>query len=170
MDFFLGGYCSNLVITIITNNNNTKVNRMHLKSLTISNFRKFGITNNTVDFVASKGVGNNLISTSTTLIVGKNNAGKTTATKALEKILDGGKSIIGNDFNFTYLKSFLTEFLDPASSKNTCTPELKINVVIDLNTDGNDLLSNRIPFMRLSDVLIMTQTIFAARSGLFHLV
>lgn len=126
---------------------------MHLKSLTISNFRKFGITNNTIDFVASKGVGDNLISASTTLIVGKNNAGKTTATKALEKILDSGKSIIGNDFNFTYLKNLLAEYLDPASSKNTCTPELKFNVVINLNTDGNDLLSNLIPFMKLSDVL-----------------
>lgn len=153
MDFFLGGYCSNLVITIIINNNNAKGNRMHLKSLTIFNFRKFGITNNTIDFVASKGVGNNLISSSTTLIVGKNNAGKTTATKALEKILDGGKSIIGNDFNFTYLKNLLTECLDPASSKDTCAPELKFNVVVNLNTDGNDLLSNLIPFMKLSDVL-----------------
>lgn len=155
MGFFLGGYCSSLVITIIINNNNNKAkgNRMHLKSLTISNFRKFGMTNNTIDFVASKGVGNNLISTSTTLIVGKNNAGKTTATKALEKILDGGQSIIGNDFNFTYLKSLLSECLDPDSTKNTCAPELKFNVVINLDTDGNDLLSNLIPFMKLSDVL-----------------
>jgi hypothetical protein len=32
-------------------------------------------------------------------------------------------------------------------------PKLKFNVVINLDTDGNDLLSNLIPFMKLSDVV-----------------
>lgn len=126
---------------------------MHLKSLTISNFRKFGITNNTIDFVASKGASENLVSSSTTLIVGKNNAGKTTATKALEKILDGGKSIVGNDFNFTYLNNLLKEYMVPSPSKTLSAPELLFNVVINFDTEGSDLISNLVPFMKLGDVL-----------------
>jgi len=126
---------------------------MHLKSLTISNFRKFGTTNNTIDFVASNSGHTNLVSSSTTLIVGKNNAGKTTATKALEKILDGGKSIVGNDFNFTYLNNFLKKRLTPSSTKTIAMPELTFNVVINVNTEGNDLINNLIPFMKLGDVL-----------------
>lgn len=126
---------------------------MHLKSLTISNFRKFGTTNNTIDFIASKGVSENLISSSTTLIVGKNNAGKTTVTKALEKILDSGQSIVGNDFNFTYLNNLLKEHITPSSEKTPSTPELLFNVVINFNTEGNDLISNLMPFMEIGDVL-----------------
>ena len=61
---------------------------MYLKSLQITNFRKFGTTENIIEFVDSK---DNLqqdinIALATTLIVGKNNSGKTTITKALETL------------------------------------------------------------------------------------
>ena len=61
---------------------------MYLKSLQITNFRKFGTTENIIEFVDSK---DNLqqdinIALPTTLIVGKNNSGKTTITKALETL------------------------------------------------------------------------------------
>ena len=126
---------------------------MHLKSLTISNFRKFGTINNTIDFVASNEVSANLVSSSTTLIVGKNNAGKTTTTKALEKILDEGRSITGNDFNFTYLNNLLEQQLAPPTDKKPPTPELLFNAVVNYNTDGNDLITNLMPFMKLGDIL-----------------
>ncbi len=64
---------------------------MYLKSLKIENFRKFGEENNLIEFVSQK---NNLfsdeinIAKATTLVVGKNNAGKTTITEALEKLLE----------------------------------------------------------------------------------
>ena len=61
---------------------------MYLKSLQITNFRKFGTTENIIEFVDSK---DNLqqdinIALATTLVVGKNNSGKTTITKALETL------------------------------------------------------------------------------------
>ena len=69
---------------------------MHLKSLTITNFRKFETENNTVYFVASRAnttgetvpPSKNNVASDTTLIVRKNNSGKTTVTKALERLLD----------------------------------------------------------------------------------
>jgi AAA15 family ATPase/GTPase len=61
---------------------------MHLKSLQIINFRKFSIDNNIVEFVASSADFSrknpiNSVAASTTLIVGRNNAGKTTVATAL---------------------------------------------------------------------------------------
>ena len=70
---------------------------MYLKSLQITNFRKFGTTENIIEFVDSK---DNLqqdinIALPTTLIVGKNNSGKTTITKALET-LKSNKQVVFN--------------------------------------------------------------------------
>jgi putative ATP-dependent endonuclease of the OLD family len=79
---------------------------MYLKRFKITNFRKFGVTDNEVEFVASKaGVEEiaNKIASSTTLIVGKNNAGKTTITKALQKLVYN--DIKAGDFNYQYLKT-----------------------------------------------------------------
>jgi AAA15 family ATPase/GTPase len=65
---------------------------MYLKSLKIENFRKFGNKNNIVEFVDSR---KSLATTddinvakATSLIVGKNNAGKTTIITALDKIVN----------------------------------------------------------------------------------
>ncbi|WP_394135553.1 AAA family ATPase [Aliivibrio fischeri] len=59
---------------------------MHLESLTIKNYRKFRTSHNTVCFVEPEVIEldtektrvTSVISPSTTLIIGKNNAGKTT--------------------------------------------------------------------------------------------
>ena len=61
---------------------------MYLKSLKIENFRKFGTTENIIEFVDSKdNLQQNInLALATTLIVGKNNSGKTTITKALETL------------------------------------------------------------------------------------
>lgn len=66
---------------------------MYLESFTIKNYRKFGEKDNTIYFVNASEIGhstgktdteiNPLISSSSTLIIGKNNAGKTTITNAL---------------------------------------------------------------------------------------
>ncbi len=61
---------------------------MYLKSLKINNFRKFGERDNIIEFVDSKDDlqehKNINIASSITLLVGKNNSGKTTVTKVLE--------------------------------------------------------------------------------------
>jgi putative ATP-dependent endonuclease of OLD family len=86
---------------------------MYLKSLKIKNFRKFGDKNNIVEFVGSKDISlkseNINIAPSTTLIVGKNNSGKTTVTEALKK-LTGKIKFQENDFNFIYLSKLLDEY------------------------------------------------------------
>lgn len=74
---------------------------MHLQSFTIKNFRKFGERDNEVMFVNSKEICHNnsghdippLVSPSSTLIVGKNNTGKTTITHALNMLAENKMSI-----------------------------------------------------------------------------
>lgn len=84
---------------------------MYLKSLEITNFRKFGTKNNKIEFVQSdykKTLSESsdqlnpqsFVARATTLIIGKNNSGKTTVTKALKLVIDNEK-IIGATFNLT---------------------------------------------------------------------
>jgi predicted ATP-dependent endonuclease of OLD family len=93
---------------------------MYLQSVQITNFRKFGSKNNIVEFVQSdykKTVKNNsddptsksFVACATTLIIGKNNAGKTTVTKALKQVIDNEK-IFGSTFNLNYIKSLFDQY------------------------------------------------------------
>ncbi len=82
---------------------------MYLKRVKIQNFRNFGTENNEIDFVNSEGIQRSVstqsaeadtegkeqgqeneinIASVTTLVVGKNNAGKTTIIKALDKLIN----------------------------------------------------------------------------------
>ncbi len=128
---------------------------MYLKSLTISNFRKFENENNTVHFVAaeahsvgsSKLSSDNNVASATTLIVGKNNSGKTTVTKALEKLLDDSNKMLGNDFNFLYLNRLLTKYLNGDPIDEFPTLLFKLSVCVD--SSSGDIVSNVGPFMDL---------------------
>lgn len=126
---------------------------MYLKSLKIKNFRKFGDKNNIVEFVGSKGIPlqskNFNIALSTTLIVGKNNSGKTTVTEALKRLL-GNRKFQANDFNFIYLNSLLDKY---RSDKFEHFPSLEFEVTIriDINSDC-DLVTNIAPFMSIESV------------------
>lgn len=125
---------------------------MYLKSLTITNFRKFQTENNTVYFVASRTKtieetipsNKNNVASDTTLIVGKNNSGKTTVTKALEKLLDNNK-VFGNDFNFSYLKNLIDQYIGQDNIVRIPTLSFKLTVCID--NSGDDVVSNISPFM-----------------------
>ncbi|WP_407200209.1 AAA family ATPase [Citrobacter freundii] len=59
---------------------------MYISFLKINNFRKFGENDNIIGFVKSHSESpqKDLVASSTTLVIGKNNSGKTTVTKALE--------------------------------------------------------------------------------------
>lgn len=123
---------------------------MYLKSLKISNFRKFGTNNNIIEFVDSK---INLqqdinIALATTLIVGKNNSGKTTITKALEKLLSSG-NFNANDFNFAYLNRLLKQY----SKKHFINiPTLIFKLVIGFDKSiKTDLVTNIFPFMTIEN-------------------
>lgn len=126
---------------------------MHLNSLTISNFRKFGDENNKVSFVASnheKSEENeNSIASSSTLIVGKNNSGKTTITHALNKICKNDTNIVGNDFNFHYLKRVLDLY-----RAGNFEEKLIISFILEITVDisPTDIITNLTPFIKIGDV------------------
>lgn len=128
-------------------------NKMYLKSLKIKNFRKFGDKNNIVEFVGSKGIPlqseNINIALSTTLIVGKNNSGKTTITEALNRLL-GKKKFQANDFNFIYLSALLDEYKNDTFERFPSI-EFEVTIRIDFNSDC-DLITNIAPFMSIGSV------------------
>ncbi len=124
---------------------------MHLKSFKIENFRKFGKENNIIEFVDSKEnlQGNINIASASTLIVGKNNSGKTTITKALEKIIKARK-FEANDFNFLYLNTLIEEY-----KANTFDnlPMLSFEILVGLDANNNhDLVTNFVPFMNIENI------------------
>ncbi|MBE4242951.1 AAA family ATPase [Vibrio parahaemolyticus] len=85
---------------------------MHIKSLEITNFRKFKDKSNTVTFVepTSKTDDESMISSSTTLVVGKNNSGKTTVTQALNMVVSEQSKVWGHDFNYSYIDELLSSY------------------------------------------------------------
>jgi predicted ATP-dependent endonuclease of OLD family len=126
---------------------------MYLKSLKIKNFRKFGEDNNVIEFVDSKDglqPASINIATATTLIIGKNNSGKTTVTKALDKIIDN-KKFEENDFNFSYLNKLLEEYITDVFDKFP-TLEFELIIGLDDSDENKDLITNIIPFIIIEDV------------------
>lgn len=126
---------------------------MYLKSLKIKNFRKFGSRNNVIKFVDSK---ESLISTedinvakAVSLIVGKNNSGKTTIINALDKIVNDHK-FSSNDFNYKYLTRLLRVY-----KKNhfRAKPQLYFDITIGIDErNHDDIVNNFVPFMTLADI------------------
>src|SRR5690625_2842493 len=104
---------------------------MYLESLTIKNFRKYGDKNNKIVFAYDKQKENAddsekyqdegkenrddnekfNVSTSTTLIVGKNNVGKTSIVTALKKLEKNEDRFLATDFNFYYLGDLLDGYI-----------------------------------------------------------
>lgn len=136
---------------------------MYLKSFEIENFRKFRGKNNRIELVDAKSIRVQReekdinIAPTTTLIVGKNNSGKTTIIKALELLVSTGVSFKANDFNFHYLQEILQQYKqnflsidkEPDAVK---PPYLKFSLHIGLEDDENDLITNLVPFMYLKDI------------------
>jgi predicted ATP-dependent endonuclease of OLD family len=138
---------------------------MFLKSLTIFNFRKFGNENNKIEFVDAKSYQEQKnkqeinIAPTTTLIVGKNNSGKTTIIKALDNLINNNKDAFkSNDFNFIYLKKLLEKYeslhtkVVDINKEKIETPYLQFKICIGIEENSNDLITNLVPFMRLDDV------------------
>ncbi len=138
---------------IIAETHIKKGREMYLKSLRITNFRKFGQENNVVEFVGAKDISlkspNINIAPSTTLIVGKNNSGKTTVTEALKKFLGKGGKFQANDFNFIYLSNLIDEYKNGRFEKLP-TLEFEVAVRIDFDSDC-DLVTNIAPFMNIEN-------------------
>ncbi|PXB01647.1 AAA family ATPase [Pectobacterium carotovorum] len=110
---------------------------MHLSSLKISNFRKFGHQDNTIGFVESKSsdAEKNIVASSTTLVIGKNNSGKTTVTKALELIFSDTEKINGHDFNYNYVRDIIRKYY---SNNHISYPKLSFEIEIVFDDSEND--------------------------------
>lgn len=139
----------------------------------MKNFRKYREENNIVMFVNSEGVRGKKateeskdkpqidVASATTLIVGKNNAGKTSIIHALMKIIKNNETegIQVSDFNFHYLKECFDKYQISYKETQETGAEMVIEppfmefvVTIAFEKDSDDLLTNLIPFMLLKDI------------------
>ena len=124
---------------------------MYLKSFEIKNFRKFGDKNNVVEFINSQDISENNeinIAQNTTLIIGKNNSGKTTIIEALEALVND--NFLGSDFNFFYLKKLFEGYKN--ENQNNQFPEIEFRLIINLEKNENDDITNLVPLMTLEDL------------------
>lgn len=124
---------------------------MYLKSLEIKNFRKFGDKNNVVEFINSQDISENNeinIAQNTTLIIGKNNSGKTTIIEALDILVNNKFS--ASDFNFFYLKKLFESYKN--KNQNNQFPEIEFKLIINLEKNENDDITNLVPLMTLEDL------------------
>lgn len=141
---------------------------MYLKCLKLKNYRKFSTEQNVIEFISSKIVKNQVnasdgaevgeiddakeidVASDTTLIIGKNNAGKTTIITALDNIVNHESEWGVNDFNYWYLQTYLNEYDVTNPPKNA--PYIEFLITIALEEDSGDRVSNLIPFMLVEDV------------------
>lgn len=136
---------------------------MYLKSFKLCNFRKFGKDENEICFVSSKNIVNEEeklnVACGTTLIIGKNNSGKTTITKALDIILNKGSKFNSNDFNYIYLMEIFNRYNDTGTNKVDekefieLIPKLEFEFSISIDNADNDLLTNVKPFISIQNTL-----------------
>lgn len=117
---------------------------MFLKAFTIYNYRKYGMENNSVHFAPSritpKEDENNIL-LSSTLIIGQNNAGKTSVITALRKA-SGADNFKATDFNFEYLYGILNKFY---SNKNLL--RLSLNGE-KMSEDDDKIIRSMVPEMK----------------------
>lgn len=91
---------------------------MYLKSLKICNFRKFRTSDNVVEFADAESYDKRKndktsdvnVASTVTLIVGKNNAGKTTIIEALKKLINENVKFGIKDFNIEYLSELADRY------------------------------------------------------------
>ena len=137
---------------------------MYLESLTIKNYRKFRSTDNTVCFVKPEiiDVSNvddqtvSVVAPSTTLIIGKNNAGKTTVVNALN-LLCNNEQPSAADFNLSYLNELFCQYKkafeegQDTKFEHLETPYLEFVLVVKVDFGDEDLMTHVAPFVPISE-------------------
>lgn len=138
---------------------------MYLKSLSITNFRKFGNKNNVivftegcecVNFDDTSGSSETKINIApkTTLIVGKNNSGKTTIINVLDVLINQNGKFKSDDFNFQYLSKIFSGYkCDDEKSIKENLPSMEFNIKIGLDgKNSNDIFSNLYQVLSITDI------------------
>lgn len=128
---------------------------MYLKKVSFGNFKKFRDKNNTVQFVSAGDYKKDLsinVAPKTTLVVGKNNCGKTSIIDGLNKLVNTN-IFKASDFNFDYLKELLELYtINYLEGEKIQLPFLSFIVTIGVDYSSDDIISNIIPFMSLDDI------------------
>jgi len=130
---------------------------MHLTSFKIENYRKFGSRRNTIFFVEPNAIrpedekvdATSDVAASTTLIIGKNNSGKTTIANALKLICDNRQPRAA-DFNISYIKNLLDSYKNSNFNVENL-PELSFTLVAHIETGSNDLIANLDEFVTIEN-------------------
>ena len=146
---------------------------MYLKNLSIKNYRKYGKEVQTINFAHSKwpeipgdedklekiNITEEYISKSSSLIVGKNNSGKSTIVKLLNTLQNsksGSRSVFKyTDFNLKTLSDWYHENIDNKSAEEiesidqSYFPKLEFQLILGID-DGNDLISS------FEDILVVS--------------
>lgn len=130
---------------------------MYLKSLKICNFRKFRTSDNVVEFADAESYDKRKndktsdvnVASTVTLIVGKNNAGKTTIIEALKKLINENVKFGIKDFNIEYLSELADRYSNGDYKE---LPTLEFEVVIGLDKGIDDYVTNIVPFLTIGGV------------------
>lgn len=127
---------------------------MYLEKMKINHFRKFNEDDNEVVFYNNQVVKDKIdISNVSTLIVGQNNAGKSTIFKAFELLTSNGM-VTSKDFNCEYLKSYLKDVIADKRDDNgeiKC-PVISFELNIDLSDNDDENITQAISLMKLSSI------------------
>ncbi|MDR2879623.1 MAG: ATP-binding protein, partial [Fusobacteriales bacterium] len=131
---------------------------MYLKKIVLENFRKFQNEDNVVKFIEAENYMKDKeketinIAPKTTIIVGKNNTGKSTIIEALRKLIKE-PNFKFSDFNFGYLKKILDSYVGKDFKEEEIElPYLKFIITIGVSNSNEDLLTNIVSFMSIDDV------------------
>lgn len=128
------------------------------------NFRKFKTTENIIEFSDAESyekqkcdneVDVNVAST-VTLVVGKNNAGKTTIIQALDKLVNHNDRFGVKDFNMDYLKEMAMKYKEGNFEE---IPSINFEITIGLDKGKDDYVTNIVPFLTIGGVTATEVTI-----------
>lgn len=137
---------------------------MYFKSLKMVNFRKFRTTENIIEFADAESyekqkcdneVNVNVAST-VTLVVGKNNAGKTTIIQALDKLVNHNDRFGVKDFNIDYIKELAMKYQEDNFEE---IPSIDFEITIGLDKGKDDYVTNIVPFLTIGGVTATEVTI-----------
>lgn len=134
---------------------------MYLKSLAIENYRKFRNTENILEVAYENEVGENLnVARNTTLIVGRNNSGKTTVIELLEKLAKthpGTNPFNVQDFNLNYLQELYDKYLNEdmltGEDRDIELPYMQFSLTVGIDNFEENSLANFENILVLGNIL-----------------
>ena len=125
---------------------------MYLKRITIEHFRKYNdqqiiyLAHDENDHAEDKNIAKD-----TTLLVGKNNSGKTSIIRLLDTLSDSSAAFNVTDFSYEYIQQWVDDFKKQKDSEDMGIepPYIKIEFEIAVDKPQTDYLQNISPFMKL---------------------